>query len=127
MPGTGVPRKKFWKGLDKCAHELAPKNKNLLDSNLTSINVGYEYAIENFKCPLETKVKRSKRTDSGIMIDGNTAAALGCVYAGATVASWYPITPSTSLVDAFDLFCKDLRNDEKTGKNNYCIFTRTFR
>ena len=101
--------------------ETFGNKKHLLDSNLTAIKVGYDYAIQNFECPLETKVKPSKKNDLGIMIDGNTSAALGCVYAGATVASWYPITPSTSLVDAFENFCKILRKDEKTGKNNYCI------
>ena len=101
--------------------ETFRNKKHLLDSNLTAIKVGYDYAIQNFECPLETKVKPSKKNDLGIMIDGNTSAALGCVYAGATVASWYPITPSTSLVDAFENFCKILRKDEKTGKNNYCI------
>ena len=101
--------------------ETFRNKKHLLDSNLTAIKVGYDYSIQNFECPLETKVKPSKKNDLGIMIDGNTSAALGCVYAGATVASWYPITPSTSLVDAFENFCKILRKDEKTGKNNYCI------
>ena len=101
--------------------ETFGNKKHLLDSNLRAIKVGYDYAIQNFECPLETKVKPSKKNDLGIMIDGNTSAALGCVYAGATVASWYPITPSTSLVDAFENFCKILRKDEKTGKNNYCI------
>ena len=56
-----------------------------------------------------------------IVIDGNTAAALGCVYAGATVAAWYPITPSTSLVDAFTAFCNRFRKDPETGKNRYAI------
>jgi 2-oxoglutarate ferredoxin oxidoreductase subunit alpha len=60
-------------------------------------------------------------TDDRILIDGNTAAALGCVYAGATVAAWYPITPATSLMDAFRGFCKRLRRDEATGKNKVCI------
>jgi 2-oxoglutarate ferredoxin oxidoreductase subunit alpha len=56
-----------------------------------------------------------------ILIDGNTATALGCVYAGATVAAWYPITPSTSVMDAFKDFCEQYRKDPETGKNNYCI------
>ena len=55
------------------------------------------------------------------MIDGNTAAALGCVYAGATVGAWYPITPSTSLMDAFKGFCERFRKDPKTGEKLYCI------
>src|SRR5262249_40383141 len=56
-----------------------------------------------------------------ILIDGNTATALGCVYAGATVAAWYPITPSTSVMDAFKEFCTTFRRDPDTGKNNFCI------
>ncbi len=56
-----------------------------------------------------------------ILIDGNTATALGCVYAGATVAAWYPITPSTSAMDAFKGFCEKYRKDPETGKNNYII------
>ena len=59
--------------------------------------------------------------DDKILIDGNTATALGCVYAGATVAAWYPITPSTSVMDAFKEFCEKYRKDPETGKNNYLI------
>jgi 2-oxoglutarate ferredoxin oxidoreductase subunit alpha len=55
------------------------------------------------------------------MLDGNTAAALGCLYAGATVGAWYPITPSTSLMDAFKAFCERFRRDPKTGEKRYCI------
>ena len=56
-----------------------------------------------------------------VLIDGNSAAALGCVYAGATVGAWYPITPSTSLMDAFQSYCEIFRKDPETGKNNFCI------
>jgi len=66
-------------------------------------------------------VEPMDKTDGHIMIDGNTAAALGCVYAGATVGAWYPITPSTSLMDAFKGFCENMRVDEKTGERRYCI------
>ena len=62
-----------------------------------------------------------QENDDSVLIDGNTAAALGCVYAGATVAAWYPITPSTSLVDAFTGFCKRLRVDPDSGKNRAAI------
>ena len=55
------------------------------------------------------------------MVTGNVAAGLGCVYAGATVGAWYPITPSTSLMDAFTEFCGRFRVDPETGRNNYCI------
>jgi 2-oxoglutarate ferredoxin oxidoreductase subunit alpha len=60
-------------------------------------------------------------TADSILIDGNTATALGCLYAGATVGAWYPITPATSLMDAFVSLCKRYRKDKATGKNNYCI------
>ena len=65
--------------------------------------------------------RRWTPTDDKILIDGNTATALGCLYAGATVAAWYPITPSTSVMDAFKSFCEKYRKDPETGKNNYCI------
>ena len=60
-------------------------------------------------------------TDDRILIDGNTATALGCVYAGATVAAWYPITPATSVMDSFKELCAEYRKDPETGKRSYCI------
>ena len=94
---------------------------HLIDSNMEAIHLGYDYAVEHFNCPLPSKVKPLKRTRGHIVIDGNTAAALGCLYAGATVGAWYPITPSTSLMDAFRSFCQKYRVDPETGKRTYCI------
>ncbi len=94
---------------------------DLIDSNARAIELGHDYAVSHFECPLDFRVEARKPVTERIMIDGNTAAALGCVYAGATVGSWYPITPSTSLLDAFSNFCKRLRKDSRTGKSNYCI------
>ena len=76
---------------------------------------------EHFACPLPFHLERMDANDDKILIDGNTAAALGCVYAGATVAAWYPITPATSVMDAFKEFCERFRKDPETGKNNYVI------
>jgi len=95
--------------------------KHLVKSNLEAIRLGFDYASENFVCPLPSKVETMDKTKDHIIIDGNTAAGLGCVYAGATVGAWYPITPSTSLMDAFTSFCKQYRTDEETGENKYCI------
>ena len=95
--------------------------QELIGSNARAIKLGHDYVVNNFEYPLDFRVEARKPKVERIMVDGNTAAALGCVYAGATVGSWYPITPSTSLFDAFDSFCKRMRRDEKTGKNNYCI------
>ena len=67
----------------------------LMDSNQKAIALGFDYAKAHFDCPLPIRLERLDRTRDAILIDGNTAAALGCVYAGATVGAWYPITPST--------------------------------
>lgn len=93
----------------------------LVDTNLEAIDLGYRYAIEHFDCPLETRLEKLDKTSEHILIDGNTAAALGCVYAGATFAAWYPITPSTSLMDGFRNFCQHYRKEEDTGKNRFCV------
>jgi 2-oxoglutarate/2-oxoacid ferredoxin oxidoreductase subunit alpha len=95
--------------------------KALRESNLTALRLGYDYAKSHFDCPLPFRLEKMSANDDKILIDGNTAAALGCVYAGATVAAWYPITPSTSVMDAFKGFCEQYRKDPDTGENKYCI------
>jgi 2-oxoglutarate ferredoxin oxidoreductase subunit alpha len=101
--------------------ETFATKKHLVESNLEAIHLGYDYAKENFKCPLPAKVERLDKTKGHILIDGNTAAGLGCVYAGATVGAWYPITPSTSLMDAYKMFCKQFRMDRETNKKKFCV------
>jgi len=97
------------------------KKANLLEANHIAFRLGYEYTKKHFDCPLPFKAERMDETSQHIMIDGNTATALGAVYAGATVGAWYPITPSTSVMDAFTSFCERYRIDEETGQANYCI------
>jgi 2-oxoglutarate ferredoxin oxidoreductase subunit alpha len=92
----------------------------LMDSNQKAIDIGYDYAKAHFPCPLPIRLARLDKTQDHVLIDGNTAAALGCVYAGATVGAWYPITPATSLMEAFGSFCKRFRHD-KDGTRKYCI------
>ncbi|MFK8015023.1 MAG: 2-oxoacid:acceptor oxidoreductase subunit alpha [Gammaproteobacteria bacterium] len=101
--------------------ETFAKKPQLVDANLKAIELGRQYALTNFECPLPQRVKRLNKTAGHIMIDGNTAAGLGCVYAGATVGAWYPITPSTSLMDAFTRFCNQTRIDPETGRKKFCI------
>ncbi len=101
--------------------ETFAKKPALVESNMKAIEIGYRYAKEHFECPLATRVERMDATAGQVMIDGNTAAALGCLYAGATVGAWYPITPSTSLMDAFRSFCARHRTDPKTGRRDYMI------
>lgn len=107
--------------LQQLLQEKFGRKKALLESNFLAVQLGYEYAREHFECPLAARLRRMDATADHILIDGNTAAALGCVYAGATVAAWYPITPSTSLIDAFTGFCERFRKDPETGKNRFCI------
>ena len=106
------------KGLLK---ELFHKKPKLLESNLEAYDIGYEMAGERFSCPLPVKVEARQLNDGKILMEGNEALGLGCVYAGATVASWYPITPSTSVVDAFTKYCDRFRKDPQTGENSYAI------
>ncbi len=101
------------------AETFAAKPK-LVEANMQAIGLGYDYAREHFECPLPFRCEQMDRTAGHVMIDGNTAAALGCLYAGATVGAWYPITPSTSLMDGFKALCERHRVDEE-GKHRYCI------
>jgi 2-oxoglutarate ferredoxin oxidoreductase subunit alpha len=95
--------------------------EKLLKPNLNALQLGLNYAREHLKNALGLKVKRAYNVGDKIFIDGNSAAALGCVYGGATVCAWYPITPSSSLAEAFTFYCSKLRVDKATGKNKYAI------
>ena len=109
--------------------ETFARNEALRDSNQKALSLGYDFAIETFDCPLPFRVEAMAATDS-ILIDGNTATALGALYAGATVAGWYPITPATAVMDNFTKLCATYRRevvpgehdgDAPTVKNNYII------
>jgi len=101
--------------------EMFAKKEKLIPANKQAIAMGKEYVLEHFDCPLDTKLKALDKTKNHIMIDGNTASGLGCVYAGATVAAWYPITPSTTVMDSFKSFCKQFRENPESGERDYCI------
>jgi 2-oxoglutarate ferredoxin oxidoreductase subunit alpha len=107
--------------VEQLLEEMFGRKKALLDSNFEAFRMGFDYARENFATPLPIRLERLDALGDAILIDGNTSAALGCVYAGATVAAWYPITPSTSLVDAFGAFCNAHRKDPETDENRFCI------
>ncbi|MFN5582202.1 2-oxoacid:acceptor oxidoreductase subunit alpha [Gemmatimonas sp.] len=97
------------------------KKPKLLDSNHKAIRLGYDYAKANFQCPLPFHLEKMDATGDSILIDGNTACALGAVYAGATVGAWYPITPATALMEQFKAFCEKFRVDKETGVHHYAI------
>src|SRR5580693_8016907 len=95
--------------------------EKLLSSNVHALHLGRDWALQNLKCPIGLRVRKSDKVGDRIFIEGNSAAALGAVYGGATVCAWYPITPSSSLADAFTSHCKKLRHDPATGKAKYAI------
>ncbi len=101
--------------------EMFAAKPKLVDLNLQAIALGFDYVKEHCKTSLDFKLEAKNLTKGKVMIDGNTAAGLGCVYGGATFGAWYPITPSTSLMDAFVGYCKELRIHPETGKHKYCI------
>lgn len=95
--------------------------EKLILPNIQALELGYQYASENFDCPIGIRLRKSDKVGDNILLDGNTALGLGAIYGGATVAAWYPITPSTSVVDAFEKYAKRLRIDPGTGRRNYAI------
>ncbi len=101
--------------------------EKLISSNAHALDLGYNFALETFDCPLPIRLQKGGNDaphileSRHILMNGNTAAALGAIYGGATVAAWYPITPSTSVVDAFAKYAARLRIDAGTGKRNFAI------
>ena len=95
--------------------------EKLLKPNLNALQLGRQYAMEHLPHPIGLRLKKAASVGDKIFIDGNSAAALGCVYGGATVCAWYPITPSSSLAEAFEKYCSKLRVDKDTGKHKYAI------
>jgi 2-oxoglutarate ferredoxin oxidoreductase subunit alpha len=107
--------------IEKLFGEQYKGKEALLESNRKAFRMGRDYALAHFECPLPIRVKRSNRVGDRIFIDGNSAAALGSVYGGATVAAWYPITPSSSLAEAFMSYCRKFRTDPVTKQKRYAI------
>ena len=105
---------------DLVADQFKGKEKLILP-NIKALELGHQYAKDNFDCPIGIRVKSSDKVGDRILLDGNTALGLGAIYGGATVAAWYPITPSTSVVDAFEKYARRVRIDPGTGRRNYAI------
>ncbi|TAN30119.1 MAG: 2-oxoacid:acceptor oxidoreductase subunit alpha [Actinomycetota bacterium] len=108
--------------------ETYSSNERLRNSNHRALQLGYNYAMENFSCPLPIRLEHIDANKDKILIDGNTATALGCIYAGATVAAWYPITPATSVAENFTKLCSRYRRETITledgtteVRNNYIV------
>jgi len=95
--------------------------EKLITPNIYALELGYQYAKQQFICPLPIKVESRNLLNNRIMVDGNTGSGLGAVYGGATVVGWYPITPSTSVIEKFASYCARLRIDPASGKKNYAV------
>jgi 2-oxoglutarate ferredoxin oxidoreductase subunit alpha len=95
--------------------------EQLLDANKRALHLGRDYATAHLAGQVDLKVERRDNVGDQIFTDGNSAAALGCVYGGATVCAWYPITPSSSLAEAFQKYCQKLRVDPETKENKFAI------
>ncbi|HEX7614807.1 MAG TPA: 2-oxoacid:acceptor oxidoreductase subunit alpha [Thermoanaerobaculia bacterium] len=102
------------------AKQLKGKQK-AIDLNVNAVRLGLDFAAQNLPAKIPFRVERMNGTQGKIIIEGNAAAALGCVFGGATVCAWYPITPSSSLCESFIDFCDDLRVDPVTRKKNVAI------
>jgi 2-oxoglutarate ferredoxin oxidoreductase subunit alpha len=95
--------------------------ERLIEPNVKALHIGRDYATLNLEHPIGLRVRKADKVGDRIFVEGNSAAALGAVYGGATVCAWYPITPSSSLADAFTRHCAKLRVDPQTGKAHYAI------
>ncbi len=106
--------------IEKLVAEQYRGKEKLLDANLHALHLGRNHASAHLD-PIGLEVRRADNVGERIFIDGNSAAALGCVYGGATVCAWYPITPSSSLAEAFEKYCRKYRVDPESGGNRYAI------
>jgi 2-oxoglutarate ferredoxin oxidoreductase subunit alpha len=107
--------------IEKLIGEQFKSKEKLIGANVHALHLGRDWALENLQCPIGLRLKRADGVGDRIFIEGNSAAALGAVYGGATVCAWYPITPSSSLADAFTSYCRKLRVDPETKKSNVAI------
>ena len=107
--------------IEKLIGEQFKGKEKLIAANMHALHLGRDWATLNLECPIGLRLRRADKVGDRIFIEGNSAAALGAVYGGASVCAWYPITPSSSLADAFTSYCKRLRVDPVTKKNNVAI------
>jgi 2-oxoglutarate ferredoxin oxidoreductase subunit alpha len=109
------------KVIEQLVTEQFRSKEKLIQANLHALHLGRDWALTNLQCPIGLRVRRADMVGDRIFVEGNSAAALGALYGGATVCAWYPITPSSSLADAFTSHCRRLRVDAATKRNNFAI------
>jgi 2-oxoglutarate ferredoxin oxidoreductase subunit alpha len=107
--------------IEKLLSEQFRGKEKLIAPNIKALHIGRDHARAHLTCPIGLRVRRADKIGELIFVEGNAAAGLGAVYGGATVCAWYPITPSTSLAEAFGNFCRRYRTEKESGKNRYAI------
>jgi 2-oxoglutarate ferredoxin oxidoreductase subunit alpha len=107
--------------IEKLIGEQFKSKEKLIGANIHALHLGRDWALANLQCPIGLRLERANAVGDRIFIEGNSAAALGAVYGGATVCAWYPITPSSSLADAFTSYCRRLRVDPDSKKSKVAI------
>jgi 2-oxoglutarate ferredoxin oxidoreductase subunit alpha len=107
--------------IEKLIGEQFRGKDTLIKPNLHALQLGREWALSALDCPIGLRLERVDKVGERIFMNGNDAAALGCVFGGATVAAWYPITPSSSLAEAFAAHCNRYRRDPETKKKRFAI------
>jgi 2-oxoglutarate ferredoxin oxidoreductase subunit alpha len=110
-----------FKALTGLVEDQFKGKEKLVLPNIHALELGHQWARANLECPIGIRVERKDEVGDKILLDGNTALGLGALYGGASVAAWYPITPSTSVVDAFEKYARRVRIDPGTGRRNYAI------
>ncbi len=109
------------KAIEQLITEQFKSKEKLIQSNFHALHLGRDYVTLNLEHPIGLRVRKSDKVGDRIFVEGNSAAALGAVYGGASVCAWYPITPSSSLADAFTSHCRRLRVDPETKQNKFAI------
>ena len=107
--------------IEKLLGEQFRGRDKLVAANVQALHMGRDWALAHLECPIGLTLRRANTVGDRIFIEGNAAAALGAVYGGATVCAWYPITPSSSLAEAFTRYCNRYRVDPETKKNKFAI------
>src|ERR1051326_3518819 len=110
-----------WPGIEQLIGEQFRGKDALIKPNLHALQLGREWALQALDCPIGMRLEKRDKVGDRIFVNGNDAAALGAVYGGATVCAWYPITPSSSLAEAFAAHCWRLRRDPDTKNQRYAI------
>ena len=110
-----------FEALESVVNDTFARKEKLIPPNIQALQMGFDAAEKAFKSPLPIQLKRRKLNDGKILMEGNAACGLGAVYGGATVAAWYPITPSTSVAEAFERYAKKFRIDKDSGEHKFAV------